>query len=274
MESADYDILCKVVIVGDAGTGKSNITTRFTQDSFTDSYISTIGVDFSIKTLDIDGKVVKAQIWDLSGQDRFQIITTSYYRGSHGVMIVFDVTCRESFDRVNYYLKNVQYYADAGIQVMLVGNKTDRTQERQVTSQEGKTLAAENGILYIETSAKTSTNVDRAFVDLITEIIKKYNKTADTSPVPVNNMDTLAPAILNVTEEQSVASIPDQTVPEWGMEMAHALQEVVKKMDAVERLETVVTNMSKRLESVESRLARFEPRKINFKTAHSKSIKP
>eukprot|EP01083_Nonionella_stella_P172877 594594_1 len=107
----EYDYLLKVVMVGDSGVGKSSLLKRFANRDFTGDYISTIGVDFEIKTLEIDGKTVKLQIWDTAGQERFRTITSSYYRGAHGIIIVYDITDKESFDNVRQWLFEIDRYA-------------------------------------------------------------------------------------------------------------------------------------------------------------------
>lgn len=142
-------------------------------DAFTESYISTIGVDFRFRTLKMDKKTVKLQIWDTAGQERFRTITSAYYRGADGIIMVFDVTSTESFDHVNDWLKEVNRYAAPGTVQLLVGNKCDRTADRVVTEEQAKEFAAELGIPYIETSAKSAKNVEEAFLTMAGQLIKQ-----------------------------------------------------------------------------------------------------
>jgi Ras-related protein Rab-1A len=183
----DYDFLFKILLIGDSGVGKSCLLLRFTDDSYTDSYISTIGVDFKIRTHEIDGKKVKLQIWDTAGQERFRTITTSYYRGAHGIIVVYDITDRDSFDNIKEWLKEIEKYAHENVNILLVGNKVDKEIKRQVTIEEASELAAEYKLKYIETSAKTNINVEKAFLDLSAEIKKKVSLSSVTSPYDSNS---------------------------------------------------------------------------------------
>lgn len=142
-------------------------------DAFTESYISTIGVDFRFRTVKIDNKTIKLQIWDTAGQERFRTITSAYYRGADGIIMVFDVTSTESFDHVNDWLKEVNRYAAEGTVKLLVGNKSDRTADRVVTEEQAKEFADELGIPFIETSAKSSKNVEEAFLTMAGELIRQ-----------------------------------------------------------------------------------------------------
>lgn len=132
------------------------------------SYISTIGVDFKIQSLKLDGATVKMQIWDTAGQERFRTITSSYYRGAHGIMVVYDVTDRESFDNVRHWLEEIDTNSGPNVERLLVGNKCegDMAARRVVTYDQGKEFADSIGVRFIETSAKAAINVDEAFVEL------------------------------------------------------------------------------------------------------------
>lgn len=135
-------------------------------DTYTESYISTIGVDFKIRTIDLDGKTVKLQIWDTAGQERFRTITSSYYRGAHGIIIVYDISDRESFDNVKQWLSEIDRYACENVNKLLVGNKCDMDSKRQVEFDEAKAFADERSIPFLETSAKDSTNVEKGALSL------------------------------------------------------------------------------------------------------------
>lgn len=139
-------------------------------DTYTASYISTIGVDFKIRTVELEGKTIKLQIWDTAGQERFRTITSSYYRGAHGIIVVYDVTEPESFDHVRQWLHEIDRYANENVNKLLVGNKSDLTTRKAVDYQTAKAFADEIGIPFLETSAKNATNVEQAFMTMAAEI--------------------------------------------------------------------------------------------------------
>ncbi|CAL9049620.1 unnamed protein product [Musa banksii] len=166
----EYDYLFKLLLIGDSGVGKSCLLLRFADDSYIESYISTIGVDFKIRTVEQDGKTIKLQIWDTAGQERFRTITSSYYRGAHGIIVVYDVTDQESFNNVKQWLNEIDRYASENVNKLLVGNKCDLTDGRVVSYETGKAFADEIGIPFLETSAKDSTNVEKAFMTMAADI--------------------------------------------------------------------------------------------------------
>ena len=141
-------------------------------DAFTESYISTIGVDFRFRTVKVNNKTVKLQIWDTAGQERFRTITSAYYRGADGIIMVYDVTSTDSFDHVNDWLKEVNRYASEGTAKLLVGNKSDRVADRVVEADKAKEYADEIGVAFLETSAKSAKNVEEAFLTMAGELIK------------------------------------------------------------------------------------------------------
>ncbi|CAN1174724.1 Ras-related protein RABD2c [Linum perenne] len=162
--NSEYDYLFKLLLIGDSGVGKSCLLLRFADDSYLDSYISTIGVDFKIRTVEQDGKTIKLQIWDTAGQERFRTITSSYYRGAHGIIVVYDVTDLESFNNVKQWLSEIDRYASENVNKLLVGNKSDLTANRVVPYETAKAFADEIGIPFMETSAKNAANVEDAFM--------------------------------------------------------------------------------------------------------------
>jgi len=170
-----YDYLFKLLLIGDSGVGKSCLLLRFADDTYTESYISTIGVDFKIRTIEEDGKTVKLQIWDTAGQERFRTITSSYYRGAHGIIIVYDVTDRESFNNVKNWMLEIEKYAMESVNKLLVGNKSDLTSKKVVTFEEGKELADSFQIGFVETSARMSQNVEQAFHLMASQIKSRVN---------------------------------------------------------------------------------------------------
>ncbi|GBE63083.1 small GTP-binding protein [Babesia ovata] len=158
----EYDHLFKIIIIGDSGAGKSSLLLRFADDTYSESYMSTIGVDFKIKTVKIDNATIKLQIWDTAGQERFRTITSTYYRGAHGIITVYDVTSRVSFESVKKtWLTDIEKYSNANITKILIGNKIDLEDQRAVTTDEAREFATQHNMDYIEASAKTAQNVEK-----------------------------------------------------------------------------------------------------------------
>ncbi|ORX96669.1 ras-domain-containing protein [Basidiobolus meristosporus CBS 931.73] len=180
--SASYDHLIKLLLIGDSGVGKSCLLLRFSDDSFTPSFITTIGIDFKIRTIDLDGKRIKLQIWDTAGQERFRTITTAYYRGAMGIVLVFDVTDERSFNNVRNWIKNVEQHAHEGVNKIIVGNKCDIEDKKVVTKDQGLALAEEFEVRYVETSAKSNIGVEEAFFSLARDIKKRLIDNMDANP--------------------------------------------------------------------------------------------
>ncbi|XP_023346280.1 ras-related protein Rab-1A isoform X4 [Eurytemora carolleeae] len=174
----EYDYLFKLLLIGDSGVGKSCLLRRFADDTYTESYISTIGVDFKIRTIELDGKTIKLQIWDTAGQERFRTITSSYYRGAHGIIVVYDVTDQESFNNVKQWLQEIDRYASENVNKLLVGNKCDLTNKKVVDYSSAKEYADQLGIPFLETSAKNATNVEQAFMTMAAEIKNRVGPAA------------------------------------------------------------------------------------------------
>jgi len=170
---SEYDYLFKLLLIGDSGVGKSCLLLRFADDTYTESYISTIGVDFKIRTIELDGKTIKLQIWDTAGQERFRTITSSYYRGAHGIIIVYDVTDMESFNNVKTWLSEIDKYATDNVNKLLVGNKCDLVVKKVVDFNTAKDFADGLNVPFLETSAKNSTNVEQAFTTMAGEIKRR-----------------------------------------------------------------------------------------------------
>ena len=179
MDRFEYDYLFKILIVGDSGVGKSALLKRFVDDVYSGSFISTIGVDFSCKTIKLNDKKAKLQIWDTAGQERFRTITSSYYRGAQGVFITFDLTDMDSFINVESWLKEVKNYATEKTIIHLVGTKLDRVKDRKVSFEKASAFAIINNLEYIETSAKNplindANLVEKAFIDLTIKLMDSY----------------------------------------------------------------------------------------------------
>ncbi|XP_076923044.1 ras-related protein RABA1f-like [Bidens hawaiensis] len=166
----DYDYLFKLVLIGDSGVGKSNLLSRFTRNEFSLESKSTIGVEFATRSIRVDEKVVKAQIWDTAGQERYRAITSAYYRGAVGALLVYDVTRHVTFENVERWLKELRDHTDSNIVIMLVGNKSDLRHLRAVTSEDAKTFAEKENMYFMETSALESSNVESAFTEVLTQI--------------------------------------------------------------------------------------------------------
>merc|ERR1712054_415922 len=159
-------------IIGDSGVGKSNLLSRFTRNEFHLETKSTIGVEFATRSIQADGKTIKAQIWDTAGQERYRAITSAYYRGAVGALLVYDISKRLTYDNVSRWLKELRTHADSSIVVMLVGNKCDLRHLQAVLTPDSKAFAEENNLAFIETSALDSTNVDLAFETILIEIYR------------------------------------------------------------------------------------------------------
>jgi len=174
MAAKDYDHLFKLLIIGDSGVGKSSLLVRFADNTFTGNYITTIGVDFKIRTIELHGERVKLQIWDTAGQERFRTITSTYYRGTHGVIVVYDVTSGESFANVKRWLHEIDQNCDV-VNRILVGNKNDDPDRKVVLTEDARRFSDQMGIQLFETSAKDNINVEEMF-RAITELVLKYKK--------------------------------------------------------------------------------------------------
>lgn len=171
-------MLFKIVLIGDSGVGKSNLLSRFTRNEFCLESKSTIGVEFATRSIQVDGKTIKAQIWDTAGQERYRAITSAYYRGAVGALLVYDITKSVSFDNVERWLKELRDHADANIVIMLVGNKSDLRHLRSVQTEDAQGYCEREGLSFIETSALEATNVEKAFQQILTEIYHIVSKRA------------------------------------------------------------------------------------------------
>ncbi|XP_013419946.1 ras-related protein Rab-30 isoform X2 [Lingula anatina] len=169
----DYKYLFKVVLIGNAGVGKTCLVRRFTQGLFPPGQGATIGVDFMIKTVEVDGDKVKLQIWDTAGQERFRCITQSYYRSANALILVYDITCQPTFDCLPNWIKEIDTYASSKVLTYLVGNKSDRLLHREIPAEIGEHFAKQHSMRYLETSAKEAENVDRLFTEIAVELTKQ-----------------------------------------------------------------------------------------------------
>jgi len=181
-----YDMLIKLLLIGDSGVGKSCLLLRFSDDSFTHNFIATIGIDFKVKTIDLDGKKVKLQIWDTAGQERFHTITTAYYRGAHGMVLVYDVTDEKSFENVRHWMKQIELHAQQSCNKILLGNKCDMP-TKVISTEKGNAVASEYSVKFFETSAKSNLNVADAFLT-ITRDVKNRLSAGDAALLPPDSV--------------------------------------------------------------------------------------
>lgn len=200
----EYDYLYKVVLIGDSGVGKSNLLSRFTRNEFNLETKSTIGVEFATRSIQTEGKTIKAQIWDTAGQERYRAITSAYYRGAVGALLVYDISKHATFKNVERWLQELRENADRNIVIMLVGNKSDLRHLREVPTEEAKEFAEKNKLSFIETSALDSSNVELAFQNILTEIYHIMSR-----PPPLTDGDDDGGSI--VREGERLDLTPDTT---------------------------------------------------------------
>ncbi|KAI3828227.1 hypothetical protein L1987_02324 [Smallanthus sonchifolius] len=174
----DYDYLFKLVLIGDSGVGKSNLLSRFAKNEFNLESKSTIGVEFATRSIRVDDKIVKAQIWDTAGQERYRAITSAYYRGAVGALLVYDTSRHVTFENVERWLKELRDHTDSNIVIMLVGNKADLRHLRAVPTEEAKTFAEKENTYFMETSALEALNVETAFTEVLTQIYHVVSRKA------------------------------------------------------------------------------------------------
>ena len=173
MNTENYEFMFKVVLVGDMSVGKTNIIAKYLKNDFSEDYKTTIGVEFHSKIAKVEGHVVKAQIWDTCGQERFKSITDSYYRGAKGAFVVYDITRKNTFESVDSWISALRSAADKNLNIIIIGNKSDLEDQRQVETEQGEEKAQNNEAAFMETSAYSGDNIDKAFDNMITDV---YNK--------------------------------------------------------------------------------------------------
>ncbi|KDR21162.1 ras-related protein Rab-8B [Zootermopsis nevadensis] len=174
----DFAATYKVLVLGDSNVGKTCIVHRYCDERYYDTYISTIGIDFKQKIINLDGTPIKLQIWDTAGQERFRTLTTAYYRGAMGILLMYDVTSLESFNHLSYWLRNIQENASPDVVKVLAGNKCDATTQRAVYKERGEKLADNFDMAFFEVSCKENINIEEAFLTLARKIREQRNRRA------------------------------------------------------------------------------------------------
>ena len=169
-----YDVIYKILLVGDSGVGKTNIMLRYLNKEFNINTKATVGVEFGSKNIIIDKKVIKGQIWDTAGQERYRAITSSYYKGAHGAFVVYDITLKESFEAVDRWINDLRNNTDERLEIILIGNKSDLEEKRQVTKEEGEEKAKEKEVAFMETSALNCNNIEKAFNEILNKVYLAY----------------------------------------------------------------------------------------------------
>ena len=175
-EDENYEMMFKVVLVGDSFVGKTNIMSKYIKNEFHEDSKATVGVEFGSKQFTVEGHSIKAQIWDTAGQERYKAITSAYYKGAKGAFIVYDITRKQSFDSVEKWVNDVTAVADKKITIILIGNKCDLEDQRQITKEQGEEKANKLEIAFLETSALSGENLDKAFDKMMNEVYKKCHE--------------------------------------------------------------------------------------------------
>ena len=175
-DEENYNMIFKIVLVGDSGVGKTNLLLRYLKNEFNTQTKATVGVEFGNTKVQIDNALIKAQIWDTAGQERYRSITSAYYKGAHGALIVYDITRKDSFDSVEKWLSDLKNNGEEKMVIMAIGNKCDMVNERVISTEDGEAKAQRNNIAFLETSALNATNVAKAFDELIQKLYVAFKK--------------------------------------------------------------------------------------------------
>ena len=174
MAEEEYEMMVKVILIGDSAVGKTNIMCKYLKGEFHENSKATVGVEFGSKLFNIEGHNIKAQIWDTAGQEKYKAITGAYYKGSKGAFIVYDITRRDTFDSVDKWINDLKLTADPKINIILIGNKSDLGDKREVLTEQGEEKARSFGCAFLETSALNGDNINKGFEMMISEVFKKY----------------------------------------------------------------------------------------------------
>ena len=178
MADEEYEIMVKVIIIGDSSVGKTNIMNKYLKNEFLEDSKATVGVEFGSKLFKIEGHNIKAQIWDTAGEEKYKAITGAYYKGSKGAFVVYDITRKESFDSVDRWINDLKSTGDSKMTIILIGNKCDLEDKREVPKEKGEEKARSFGCAFLETSALSGDNIEKGFEMMISEIFKKFGNEA------------------------------------------------------------------------------------------------
>ncbi len=174
MAEEDYEMMIKVILIGDSAVGKTNIMSKYLKGEFMENSKATVGVEFGSKLFTIDNHKIKAQIWDTAGQEKYKAITGAYYKGSKGAFVVYDITRRDTFDSADKWINDLKASADPKINIILIGNKSDLDDKREVLKDQGEEKAKSFGCAFLETSALNGDNIDKGFEMMVSEVFKKF----------------------------------------------------------------------------------------------------
>ena len=174
-EIEEYEMMVKVILIGDSGVGKTNIMSKFLKNQFMEESKATIGVEFGSKLFNHEGHKIKAQIWDTAGQEKYKAITGAYYKGSKGALVVYDITQKKTFENIEKWINDLKAAGDPKITIILIGNKNDLDDKRQVSKDQGEEKARSFGCAFLETSAYSGDNIDKAFNLMVKEIYEKFS---------------------------------------------------------------------------------------------------
>ena len=174
-----YDIIFKIVLIGDSSVGKTNIFSKYLNDEFDPDSKATVGVEFGTKTFKIENNLVKVQIWDTAGQERYRSVTNAYYKGAKGCLLVYDITNKSSFENLDKWISELKTNGDDNVSIMLIGNKIDLVSDRAISLEEGKKLAEFHKMAFLETSALNGDNIEKAFNELISDMFRNHNSSFD-----------------------------------------------------------------------------------------------
>ena len=175
MSSTETDLVYKILLLGDSEVGKSCFLMRYSDNVFIENYITTIGLDYKLKYVQLEsGETIKVQLWDTAGQDRYRTIAKNYYKGSHGILLLYDVTKLNSFENIRDWIRDIKEEVYEKTIIFLIGNKIDKNEERKITTEQGAKLAEEYNIPFFEASAKSGENVEEVFKNLYKKISEVY----------------------------------------------------------------------------------------------------
>ena len=204
-EIEEYEMMVKVILIGDSGVGKTNIMSKFLKNQFMEESKATIGVEFGSKLFNHEGHKIKAQIWDTAGQEKYKAITGAYYKGSKGALVVYDITQKKTFENIEKWVNDLKAAGDPKIIIILIGNKNDLDNKRQVSKDQGEEKARSFGCAFLETSAYSGDNIDKAFNLMVKEIYEKFSNDS-------TGEDELAPGSNGNGEDVKLDKVNDKNI--------------------------------------------------------------